>query len=177
MNITTRTFRFFPPAFFVTAIAVSTMALFGCSGKSVTQRAIEKAAKEKGVEVKEGENGSVEVKTKDGSFSSSAKVPKDFPKDVPLPKGKISTSISSNSDGKKAWVVATEVKDLGKSIDELKSSLKEKGYTIESDTSSDTNGTVAFVFVAKKGEDNVSVFGTSSADQKPTVSVSVERKA
>ncbi len=159
------------------AIALLTVTISGCSGKSVTQRAIEKAAKQKGVEVKQGDNGSVEVKTKDGSFSSSAKVPKDFPKDVPLPKGKISTSISSNSSGKKAWVVATEVKDLGKSVDDLKSALKAKGYTIESDTSSDANGTVSFIFVAKKGEDNVSVFGTSSADQKPTISVSVDRKA
>jgi hypothetical protein len=154
-------------------VVIVSFSLASCAG-TIAKKAVER---ETGVQVKEGKDGAVEMKTKDGSFSSGNKVPDGFPKDVPLPKGKIASSMSAKMEGKKTWLVTTEVSDLKAAVYELKSKLEANGYAIENDFSSSENGTDTSISTAKKGTSTVTILGEKKPDSAATLSVSVAQPA
>ena len=125
-------------------------ALAGCDFviEKVTELAAEKAA-EHALEKEGGENvdvdlssGSLEIKTKKGSFSTgggrTAKLPENFPKDVKLPAGKLVMSAASGLDATVAVesnespdAVVEQVKQNAKSDGwELKSTFDSRGHSV-----------------------------------------------
>lgn len=77
-------------------------------------------------------DGGLTVKGKDGeaSFSSDQKIPKDFPKEIPIPKGsKVEGSFQAKSDGKKSFTVTLSAKQSVEELVELyEDYLDKSGY-------------------------------------------------
>jgi hypothetical protein len=90
------------------------------------------------------------------SASPQETVPKDFPRELPVPKGKVVSTSSQTAPDKKTWAVNTEVGDLDKAIKELKAAYKAKGFAIEKELNTKTTR----IFVAKKGNDTATAIGT-----------------
>jgi hypothetical protein len=91
-------------------------------------------------------NAKVECKGKNGKGSFSvgdgATVPDGFPKsDVPLPDGKIVSSISTDMNGKPAYVVTVKVDGaVGSTADAYKQTLVDKGFTADDNSSFSLGG-------------------------------------
>jgi hypothetical protein len=162
-------------------IGAASLLLLGGCGKSVSEKIAEKAVENQtGVEIDQGKDGSMKMKTKDGSFETgTGKVPAGFPKDVMLPKGKITTSMNAKADGKQSWMVTVETDDVSKTSAELKSAWTKNGYKIESELDQNTDGKQSTMIVGKKGDQTVVGMGEQASGEKGSlvVSVSVEKPA
>jgi hypothetical protein len=100
----------------------------------------DKIAEEAGVST--NEQGNVAVTDKDGNeveVGSDVDLPDDWPDDLPLPDG--TKVISASSNDQTGFVVSAgldgDVTEVG---DEIKGTLEDAGYTIDSDTSSNAGG-------------------------------------
>jgi len=108
------------------------------------QGAIESATGCK-VDAHNDKNTKVECKGKNGkgSFSvGTGDLPDGFPKsDVPLPDGKIVSSISSEISGKPAYIVTVKVDgSVGTAADDYKQTLEDKGFTTDDNSSFSLGG-------------------------------------
>ncbi|WP_435771799.1 hypothetical protein [Nocardioides sp. SYSU DS0651] len=118
-----------------TAVAVALpLALTACgeAAEQATEKAIEQAAEENGekVDVDLDEDGGYSVEGEDGSFSSGAKIPDDFPDDVPVV-GEVTYGIANESDGTKSWqLAATEDGSAQDVYAEAKSALEDAGFEV-----------------------------------------------
>ncbi len=118
----------------------------------------------------------VNVKTKDGSFSSgTGKLPEGFPKDIPLPQGKITTSMSTSASEKQNWLVTYEVADMKKAKDEVKAKLVAANYKVVADSSTSENGTDNAVIGLSKGDVDVALIGEQKPDSAGTLTVTVQK--
>lgn len=76
-------------------------------------------------------NDSVEIKTDEGSFSTSMKIPDSFRKDIPIyPDSKVTSSLTGDSrEGKQSTVVTFETSDgVEKVMEYFKAKLKTNGW-------------------------------------------------
>jgi hypothetical protein len=111
------------------------------------------------------DNTKVECKGKDGqgSFSvGTGDLPDGFPKsDVPLPDGKIVSSISSEINGKPAYIVTVKVGDsVGTAADDYKQTLVDKGFTADEESSFSLGGSGGLTaFTVKDSDWDVHVVG------------------
>jgi outer membrane lipoprotein-sorting protein len=158
-------------------LAAATLALSGCGGKSVSEKVAEKAIENQtGAEVEQGDDGSMTMKTKDATVESgTGKVPASFPKDIALPKGKVTTSVTAKVDGKRTWMVTIESDDVSKSSTEVKAAWEKAGYKIETDLDQNTDGNQTAMVMAKKGDETIIGMGEQTAGEKGSFSVSVEK--
>jgi hypothetical protein len=163
----------------VIGVVASVSILSSCGGKSVSEKIAEKAVeKETGVKVDQGKDGSMTMKTKDGTIETgTGKIPSSFPKEVALPKGKVTTTVASKGDGKQYWMVTVETDDLSKTAKQLKESWTKSGYAIESDLDQDIDGKRTTMVVAKKGDTSVVSMGEQATGEKGAISVTVEKPA
>jgi hypothetical protein len=103
-----------------------------------------------------GKNGS-------GSFSvgSGASLPDGFPKgDVPLPDGKIVSSISTDVNGKPAYNVTVKVNgSVSSAADDYRQALESKGFTVDDNSSFNLGGNGLTAFQAKGTDWDVNVIG------------------
>jgi ABC-type glycerol-3-phosphate transport system substrate-binding protein len=159
------------------ALFVSALALSGCGGKSVSEKVTEKAIEaQTGVEIDQDEDGSMTMKTKDGTVESgTGKVPDGFPKEIALPKGKVTTSMTAKVDGKKTWMVTFESDDVSKAAKEVKAAWEKAGFKIETDLDQNTDGNQTTMVLAKKGDATVIGMGEQTSGEKGSFSVSVEK--
>lgn len=147
--------------------------LAGC-GKSITQRASEKAA-EKIIEKQTGgkadvdvDKGNVKIETEEGKMEAgeNIKLPSDFPKDIYVIEGTIKAAIYDQARGGQTISIETD-----KSMDEVYSLYQEKlksdGWKI---TGTMAYGDVSSV-VAEKDNRTASVI-ISKSDNKTTVTLS-----
>jgi outer membrane lipoprotein-sorting protein len=163
-----------------TALLIGSLSfVVSACGKSVSEKIAEKAVeKQTGVEIDQAKDGSMKMKTKDGSIETgTGKVPAGFPKDVALPKGKVTTSMTAKVDGKQSWMVTVETDDVSKTSAELKTAWTKSGYKIESEFDQNTDGKQSTMVVAKKGEETVVGMGEQASGEKGSLIVSVEKPA
>jgi hypothetical protein len=156
------------------AAAVLAVPLSGCG--AVAEKAIEEATGGK-VDIKDG-GKDVKIKGPDGQeleFGSGAKLPTDWPSDVPIPEGATilgSGSFSeSGSEGAKNVSIET-TQQPGALLESMKSSLESNGWTVKTETSAAQGGTIA----AEKGANptrNVVVFVTGETDGKTVAAITV----
>ena len=130
------------------------------------QGAIESATGCK-VDAHNDKNTKVECKGKDGKGSFSvgdgATLPDGFPKsDVPMPDGKIVSSISSEINGKPAYIVTVKVGDsVSTAADDYKQALEDKGFTTDPNSSFDLGGGGLTAFTVKGTDWDVHVVGAN----------------
>jgi hypothetical protein len=111
------------------------------------------------------DNAKVECKGKDGSGSFSVgtgELPDGFPKsDVPLPDGKVVSSISTEVEGKTAYVVTVKVDgSVGSASDDYKQALEGKGFTVDEENSFSLGGSGGLTAFQVEGTDwDVNVVG------------------
>ena len=104
-------------------------------------------------------NTKVECKGKDGKGSFSvgdgATLPDGFPKsDVPMPDGKIVSSISSEINGKPAYIVTVKVDgSVGTAADDYKQTLEDKGFTTDDNSSFSLGGSGGLTAFTVTGAD------------------------
>ncbi len=102
----------------------------------------------------------VECKGKNGKGSFSvgegATLPDGFPEsDVPMPDGKIVSAISSEINGKPAYIITVKVDgSVGTVADDYKQTLEDKGFTADKDSSFSLGG----------GSGSLTTFTVRSAD-------------
>lgn len=159
--------------FAVALIAATLFLLSGCLG--MTEKTIKDKAGNK-VTIDE-KNGKINLKNKEGKtsaeFGENVKLPKDFPKDIPIYKGeKIKTAMSTKDDQGTAKLVTFEVSDsLEKVGDFYQKELNDSGYRISGTFSADKLTT----FSAEK--DNTKVVMSIAQDKDKTiVSINVSEK-
>ena len=108
----------------------------------VINRWMGKTAAEKVIEAATGgkaqvntDNGEVTVKTDQGTYSTSDKIPSDFPSDVPVYSGaKVQSSVATSQQQGSGHYLALETTDsLDKVSAWYKSQVVDKGWKIESD--------------------------------------------
>lgn len=134
------------------------LGLAACGGgKTTAEKLVDKASNGK---VKVDDNG---VTVNDGkgnsaTFGASTELPKDFPtNDVPLPKGKITGSISGTNDGKSGWTLTIETSgSMQDTVDSYRSALESAGYKIENsfNAGSGDNAVSSFTAVGTKYDVN-----------------------
>jgi len=130
-------------------------------GKSAAERAIEQATG--GNAEVNSEDGTVTVKTDQGTYSTGDKLPSDFPADVPLyPGAKVQGSVAAAGQTGGGHYVGLVTSD---SLDAVaawyKSHVVSEGWTVASDAT--INGTV--ILGATKDNRNLAVTITSSNGQ------------
>lgn len=82
---------------------------------------------------KSGKSGT--ITTKDGSLTAGESMPKGFPDDVPLLKGKVAAGIASKNAGIRSFNVVIETKGAAGELAEKASELlTDKGFTEDSST-------------------------------------------
>ncbi|HEY8091321.1 MAG TPA: hypothetical protein VIF09_25835 [Polyangiaceae bacterium] len=104
----------------VALLAASTLATTGCkrlaekAAEKAEEKAIERAAGAKGVQINSNGQGSMTVVTDAGTvmLGSGAKIPEDFPKEVPVYPGASPTASIKTSEGARpAWTLTFETTD------------------------------------------------------------------
>jgi hypothetical protein len=118
-----------------------------------------------------GDKTKVECEGKDGSGSFSVgtgDLPEGFPKgDVPLPDGKIVSSISTEVDGKPAYNVTVKVDgSVSKAAEDYQSELEGKGFTLDEDSTFSLGGDGGLTAFQAKGTDwDVNVIGAGGSTE------------
>jgi hypothetical protein len=149
---------------------VLALAVTGC-GK-VAEKAIEETT---GVDVEED---SVTI-TGDGEevtiSDEGASLPEDFPDDVPVPKGDISSSSAITSGDTQEFYVTIDVKDDPKeAYESLKSDLEDDGYTITSDLFIEgDDGLTGMLSFSKGDEQGTAVVGEGENGGNATITFMV----
>lgn len=162
------------------ATAVLAVPLSACGGvaQNVAEKAIEEATGGK-VDIKDG-GKDVKIKGPDGQeleFGSGAKLPADWPTDVPIPDGATIVAAAGFSDtgggGENAKSVTLETAQPPVALlESIKSSLESNGWKIQTETSTTGGGSIA----AEKGANptrNAVVFVTGDSDGKTVANITV----
>ena len=116
------------------ALVALAVPLAGCGDESdASDEAAEKIVEAAGggdVEV-DSKDGTVTVESKEGSFSTGSDLPKDFPKDVKIPKSVevVGATSAKTPEGKAFNVTGTSKDDVSEVVDAFGSSFK--GWTKE----------------------------------------------
>jgi hypothetical protein len=155
-----------------TAAVVAVVVLAGCASaaeriaEEATERAIESESGGN-AEVDIDDDGSVRVRTGDGSFSASAdgSMPEDFPA-VPVVDGKVTASWSTKEGEAESWMVTLEVADAEAAFADAKAGLEDAGYEITSTFEATNSGDFGGGLTAE-GEWDVNL--TASAADPQTV--------
>ena len=140
-------------------------------GRSAAERAIEQATG--GKAQVNTDNGTVTVKTDQGTWSTSDKLPADFPTDVPIyPGAKVQASVAGAQGQTGSHYAALETTDaLGTVIAWYKKEIVAQGWTVASDATIQGN----LIMGATKDTRELSV--TVTGDQgKVTVGLVVANK-
>ncbi|MDP3893737.1 SPOR domain-containing protein [Nocardioides sp.] len=138
------------------ALALASLALLGnlgltaCSSEGIaekaTERALEKAA-EGGADVDiDSEAGEVTIKTDQGTFSTSGKLPANFPAaDLPLVDGEVLTAASSDAEGSRGWMVMLST-DLSTeaAAEQARQKLLDAGFATEGEDTGMSNSDAIF---------------------------------
>jgi hypothetical protein len=149
-------------AFAAVGVAMA-LGLAACGGgKSTAEKLVDKASDGK---VKVDHNG-VTFKDDNGnsaSIGAGSELPKDFPKDaVPLPKGKVTGSISGTTDGKSSWTVTVEPSDsVSDATDAYRSALESAGYKINNSFNAGSGDSAVISFMAVGTTYDVNVAGAA----------------
>lgn len=113
-----------------------------------------------------GNGDKADVKCKNGKSSFSvgtgADLPDGFPKsDVPLPDGKIVSSVSTEVDGKPAYNITVKVDgSVSTAADDYKAALEDKGFTLDENSSFSLGGSGGLTAFQARGTDwDVNVIG------------------
>lgn len=149
-------------------------------GKSLFEKGIEQGL-EKSLEQQFGENvdlnlgdGKVDIKTKEGSFSTSGELPVGFPTDIPIYSGAtVVSSVKSNKtqDAGESYFVILSSKDKFDSVKAFYvSQLPAKGWSEESSLSCSTGGNKCYQMSSVKGGRTLSVT-LSEEDKMTTISI------
>ena len=148
---------------------------------SVINRLIAKTAAEKMIEAATGgkaqvntDNGEVTVKTDQGTYSTSDKIPANFPSDVPVyPGAKVQSSVATSQEQGNGHYLGLETSD---SLDTVtawyKSQVVDKGWKIESDAT--INGTL--ILGATKDTRQLSVSVSDGGSGKVAITLVVATK-
>jgi hypothetical protein len=136
-----------------------------------------RSAVESATGVKVDESGkSVSVTGSDGSVTSSTegKIPEGFPSDMPVyENGTVTTSISSDSDKGKGFLVGIDTADAaGDVYDWYDAQLKDKGWTVKTTMKTDDGGLLG----GEKGTSSFTVAVGPGSEGKTTISISVAPK-
>lgn len=157
-----------------------------CGSESLTEKAIEEAT---GVQVDQDGNvvsistdegsirvddsGNVEVLTSDGSQvlsgGSGSELPDDFPGDVPLPDAAIVSSLASDSNGTRSWVINFETDDPKGTYESYVEALKAAGFTVEDIVTSNAGGAFSALTSASNGSWEISVLAADGSGLSLTV--------
>jgi hypothetical protein len=148
-------------------IAVFALGACGAANDAVSDGAKGAIESATGCKVDEAnsDNTKVECKGKngEGSFSvGTGDLPDGFPKgDVPLPDGKIVSSISTEVNGKPAYSVTVKVDgSVSGAADDYKTALEGEGFTLDEDSSFSLGGDGGLTAFQAKGTDwDVNVIG------------------
>jgi len=158
------------------ALALIISALFLLSGcLSTTEKTV--TDKNGNKVTVDGKNGKLKIKNKKGEgqaeFGDNVKLPKDFPKDIPIYKGaKINTAITTKNDSGTSKMVTFEVKSsLQKITDFYQKELNNSGYRISGTFSSNKLAT----FTAEKDNTKL-VMSIAQNKNKSIVSINVTEK-
>ncbi len=110
--------------FLAAASATALLALTaGCGGDSTEIKTPDGSVKVD----KDGDK--VKVETTDGSFESGTDLPKDFPEEIKLVDGKITSATSMTTSGKAGFVVGmTSTKNTQEIVDQAVSNLEANGF-------------------------------------------------
>ena len=154
------------------ALAIGVAACGG--GKSVTEKAVEKAS---GGKVKVNDNG-ITVKGNGGEANlGGSQLPTDFPKgDVPVPKDATLVASSFNTqDGKKSWFLTYTVKsDASSVLNSYQSALTSAGFRIDNASSGGASGGSYQMFTAVGTTYDVNVAGGASTSSDAGFVVTVQ---
>ncbi len=158
----------------------------GCKspGEKLAEKATEKMLETAGGEGTDvdidSETGEMTIKSGDTEITSSAKLPSDWPSDVPTYTGAtISGSFSSSSEGQFGGWITLATSD---SADKVKTwyadSLSQEGWTEESNFSSSSDGVDSTLVSYTKSERNllISIGQDSSDENLTTVTLTVDKK-
>ncbi len=152
------------PAFALGACALALTSI-GCgkAADKIAEKATEKAAEQAvggDVDIDTDGEGNVSISTPDGNFStsSSQELPDDFPSDVPIVDGTMTTVSRTEADGNLLFMV-TVTTDAGgqETLDALAADLAAEGWTETVKYGSMTNGSFGGQLGFEKGERNVVV--------------------
>lgn len=116
----------------VALILVAAVALVGC--QAVAQKAAESAIKQStGVDIQKNGNGaSIQTSQGAASIGEGAKIPADFPSDVPVYQpSTVKAAVTDNSTGKTGFVVNLESPDAKTTVfDWYKTQIPGKGWKV-----------------------------------------------
>ena len=163
--------------FLLPVLAMTILVLAGC-GKSVSQKASEKAA-EKMIEAQSGGKADVDisgqnmkVETDQGKWETgeNVKLPSDFPKDVYIIDGTIKMAISDQATGGQTISIETN-----KSVSEVSSTYQEKLKSDGWKITGTMNFGEASNVIAEKDNRTVTV-AINKSDDKTTVTIGVGKK-
>jgi hypothetical protein len=150
----------------VTALGMAgVLGLAACGGGS------SKTISTPGGDVKVSKNGdkvTVEDKNGKGSFSagSGTELPSGFPKaDVPLPDGDLIGAVESKQGDKQVYALTFKLKDAKGSLDDYKSTVEDKGFTIDSSVSTGAGGG----FRATGTDWDISAYGSNAGSDNGVV--------
>ena len=169
------------------AAALAAVVLVGaCSSESLTEQVIEEATGAQidqdgnivSISTDEGsirvdDSGNVEVVTSDGSQVLSGgrdgELPDDFPADVPVPDAAIVSSLASDSDGVRSWIVNLEAEDTRGIYDEYVATLNDAGFTVEDIVAATTDGVFSALSTADDGTWTVGIMAADGSGLTITV--------
>jgi hypothetical protein len=139
-------------------------------GNSLAERAIEASTGGK-VNV-DSDNGSVTVKTDQGTWSTSDKLPSDWPTDVPVyPGATVQGSVAAQGQTAGHYVGLVTSDDAAKAIAWYKGELAAKGWKV----TAEVNTAQGNMLSAEKDSRNLVVV-VSAQDGKTTISLTVATK-
>lgn len=152
----------------------------GKAADKLAEKAAEKAIESQGgdgANVDIGKDGKFEIQTKDGSYSAATgKIPKDWPKDVPLPKGlEVVTGSAMGSATEKLMSVSATTK---MSPDEVTAFYDNalKGWEEANRYNSTSDGSSYGSVTYNSGERNVQLTTTTDAKGATTISITYTSK-
>jgi len=169
----------------VTAALLLVAGLSACggsdqAGEELAERIAEKATGGKVDIDRKGER--VTIRGEDGDATvdiGSGKRPGDFPDEVPLPDGKIVSSVTGSTPDGKTWSLSIKVDDPLDAIDDYRKDLEAKGFEITNSFES-SGATANKTFVASNGTWNVTASASKAAagaDATLVVGVTPDRNA
>lgn len=164
-----------------TAVLMGTLAvgLGACGGGSSGKDAAKKILEKNGVKVKNDGN-TFSVSGNDGKSSidvgAGTKLPSDFPSAVPVPSSKVVSAVTtSNAKGAKVYSVTFQVGgDSATAANDYKSSLRDKGFTIDEGIDLGGNNGGFAAYTARSSDWDVSVVAASGSQNKGGLVVTVQ---
>jgi len=152
----------------ICVVPVLSLSVLGCASiaRKATEKAIEnRIEKESGGKARVNvEKGSVEVETEEGKTrveaGEGARLPENFPKDVPVYEGaKVASAITQDEGGSVSFTVSAGFRDVS---DFYRSALQKAGYKVEA--TMDLGETAQFVATSADGKRQVSIQAAKDKD-------------